>query len=81
MLDPRPRARCTAGMATLHHTAFEYGALAPHPTDTPVFHAVEQNLHAGWLFDPRLPAPDRAIGKPGRRRRHAKATHPAQAGS
>jgi len=68
-------------MATLHHTAYEHGDFASRPTDTPVFHAVEQKLHAGWLFDPRLPAPGPAIRKPARRRRHAKASHRAQAGS
>ena len=46
-------------MATLHHTPYQYRDFASHPTDTPVFHAVEQNLHAGWLFDPRIPAPGR----------------------
>ena len=44
-------------MATLHHTPYQYRDFASHPTDTPVFHAVEQKLHAGWLFDPRLPVP------------------------
>ena len=81
MLDPRPGRRCTAGMATLHHTPYQYRDFASHPTDTPVFHAVEQKLHAGWLFDPRLPAPSPAISRPGRRRRHAKNSHPAQSGS
>jgi len=68
-------------MATLHHTAYEYGEFASHPTDTPVFHALEQKLHAGWLFDPRLPVPGPPARTPARRRRHAKASHPAQAGS
>ena len=45
-------------MATLHHPAYEYRDFARR-TDTPVFHAVEQTLHAGWLFDSRLPARDR----------------------
>jgi hypothetical protein len=49
--------------------------------DTPVFHALEQKLHAGWLFDPRLPAPGPAIRRPAPRRRHAKASHLAQPGS
>ena len=57
MLDPRPGTRCTAGMATLDHPAYEVRDAASHPTDTPVFHVVEQKLHAGWLFDPRSPAP------------------------
>ena len=51
-------------MATLQHPAYEYRDLASRPTDTPVFHAVTQKLHAGWLFDARLPAP----GQAGRRR-------------
>jgi hypothetical protein len=67
-------------MATLQHTACEYGALAA-PTDTPVFHAVEQKLHAGWLFDPRLPVPGPAARRAAPRRRHAKASRPAQTGS
>jgi hypothetical protein len=46
-----------------------------------VFHAVEQKLHAGWLFDPRLPAPGPAIRRPAPRRRHAKVSHPATPGS
>jgi hypothetical protein len=46
-----------------------------------VFHAVEQKLHAGWLFDPRLPAPGPAIGRPAPRRRHAKVSHAAKPGS
>jgi hypothetical protein len=81
MLDPRPRRRCTAGMATLHHTAYEYRDFASHSTDTPVFHAVEQKLHAGWLFDPRLPAPGPAARQAAPRRRHAKASRPVQTGS
>ncbi|MCW2906336.1 MAG: hypothetical protein JWL68_1125 [Actinomycetia bacterium] len=82
MLDPRPRSRCTTGMATLHITTCENGALAA-PTDTPVFHAVEQKLHAGWLFDPRLPVPGPgpAARRAAPRRRHAKASRPAQTGS
>ena len=81
MLDLRPGARCTAGMATLHHPAYEVRDAASHPTDTPVFRAVEQKLHAGWLFDPRLPAPGPAIRRPAPRRRHAKVSHAAKPGS
>jgi hypothetical protein len=81
MLDVRPGTRCTAGMATLHHPAYECRGSASHTMDTPVFHALEQKLHAGWLFDPRLPAPGPAIRPPTPRRRHAKASHPAQPGS
>ena len=39
-------------MATLHHPAYEYRDSASRQADTPLFHAVEQKLHAGWLFDP-----------------------------
>jgi hypothetical protein len=68
-------------MATLQHPAYDYRDSASRPTDTPVFHAVEQKLHAGWLFDPRLPAPGPAIRRPAPRRRHAKASHAAKPGS
>jgi hypothetical protein len=67
-------------MATLPHPAYEYRDSASHRTDTPVFHAVKQKLHAGWLFDPRLPAPAPVTHRPARRR-HAKVSHPAQSGS
>ncbi len=80
MLDPRAGLRCTAGMATLHHPACEWRDLASHPTDTPVFHAVEQKLRASWLFDSRLPVPGMAVRRPTPRRRHAKASHRAQPG-
>ena len=66
-------------MATLHHPAYEYRDFARR-TDTPVFHAVEQTLHAGWLFDSRLPAPGPAARRPAPRRRHAKVSHRAQPG-
>ena len=68
-------------MATLHHPAYEYRDFASHSTDTPVFHAVEQKLRAGWLFDPRLPAPGPAARQAAPRRRHAKASRPVQTGS
>lgn len=67
-------------MATLQHPAYEYRGSAARRTDTPVFHEVEQKLHAGWLFDPRLPAPG-ALRRPAPRRRHAKVSHRAQPGS
>ncbi|MGH3068975.1 MAG: hypothetical protein ACRDMI_10380 [Streptosporangiaceae bacterium] len=59
-------------MATLHHPAYEHREPASQQADTPVFHAVEQKLHAGWLFDPRIPAPGLVTRKPAPRRRHAK---------
>ena len=68
-------------MATLPHPVYESRDLASHPVDTPVFHAVEQKLHAGWLFDPRLPAPGPAARRTAPRRRHAKVSHRAQTGS
>jgi hypothetical protein len=65
--------RCTTGMATLHHPAYEYRDSASRQADTPLFHAVEQKLHAGWLFDPRIPAPGPVSRWPApRRSRHAK---------
>ncbi|HEY5353379.1 MAG TPA: hypothetical protein VIK57_13075 [Streptosporangiaceae bacterium] len=66
-------------MVTLHHPAYDHRDFQSHSADTPVFHAVEQRLHAGWLFDPRLPAP--GIRRPAPRRRHAKAARPMQAGT
>ena len=67
-------------MATLQHPAYEYRDPASRPTDTPVFHAVKQKLHAGWLFDSRLPVPGQAGRRPAPRRRHAKVSHRAQPG-
>ena len=81
MLDRRRGTRCTAGMVTLHHPAYDHRDFPSHSADTPVFHAVEQRLHAGWLFDPRLPAPTPGIHRPAPRHRHAKAARPMQAGT
>jgi hypothetical protein len=79
MLGPGPAARCTTGMATLPHPSYEYGDAASGQADTPLFHAVEQKLHAGWLFDPRLPVPGPVTRKPAPRRRHAKSGHAVRA--
>lgn len=68
-------------MATLHHPAYEHRDFASRPTDTPLFHAVEQKLHAGWLFDPRLPAPGMVTHRPAPRRRHAKQGRSTRTGS
>jgi hypothetical protein len=78
---PGPARGVLRGMATLHRPAYDHRDAASHPTDTPVFHEVEQTLHAGWLFDPRLPAPGPAIRRPAPRRRHAKVSHRAQPAS
>ena len=81
MLDPRRGSRCTAGMVTLHHPAYDHRDFPVHSADTPVFHAVEQRLHAGWLFDPRLPAPGPGIRRSAPRHRHAKVSRPMQTGT
>jgi hypothetical protein len=74
MLGYRDVTRCTTAMATLRHPAYEYRDSASRQADTPLFHAVEQKLHAGWLFDPRIPAPGPVSRWPAprRRSRHAK---------
>jgi hypothetical protein len=79
LLGYRDGTRCTTGMATLHHPAYEYRESASRQAETPLFRAVEQKLHAGWLFDPRIPAPGPAFRTAAPRRRHAKPGRAASA--